>query len=173
MTGKTLKLLAEELLKHVDASPLFDQWLETWTNKCASGLRDGPLLKVAHGRLCANFDQQRIELAREVDCLRRLNFRVPETIALVADEARQRIQVAHALRSACRLYDRCSSHISDDDACMLQPGSRLVGISRPKRSRPRGVRPRGSRGRRPLRVQGPGSIHLWRLWHRCRRRSTC
>ena len=25
------------------------------------------------------------------------------------------------LRSACRLYDRCSSHISDDDACMLQP----------------------------------------------------
>ena len=123
--GKTLKLLAEELLKHVDATPLFDAWLERWTTKCASGLRDGPLLRVGRYedklRLCANFDQQRLELSREVDCLRRLKFRVPETIALVADEARQRQSVANALRAACRAFEVASSVIKTEDAPMLAP----------------------------------------------------
>lgn len=111
--GRALKTTSDELLRHLDARPLYDAWLARWKKNCAAGetSSDTLLLRVRFrkdgaARLAVNFEADRVELFKEVAQLRWLGYRVPETIALVADEARERYPAAVALRAACRAYRR-------------------------------------------------------------------
>ncbi|EGB05327.1 hypothetical protein AURANDRAFT_15156, partial [Aureococcus anophagefferens] len=112
--GRALRTVADELLRHLDATPLFEEWLGTWKRATAASARAeselrGQLLLhvdvVGDARaLVVNFDEDRVELFKEVKHLRWLGFKVPETIALLADEARDRYPAATALRAAVRGY---------------------------------------------------------------------
>ncbi|KAJ8598469.1 hypothetical protein CTAYLR_010108 [Chrysophaeum taylorii] len=113
-SGRALRSVADELLRHLDARPLFEAWLDDCkqrrrkeaTTKAAAAAA-GLLLKVVGDEppaLAVAFDASRIALFKEVSQLRWLGFRVPETISLVADEARDRYPTAVALHAATRAY---------------------------------------------------------------------
>ena len=146
--GRALRTVADELLRHLDATPLFEEWLGTWKRATAASARAeselrGQLLLhvdvVGDARaLVVNFDEDRVELFKEVKHLRWLGFKVPETIALLADEARDRYPAATALRAAVRGYGVARRLVDPADDGLLGPWLRAI------RDRVARVFPRGT-----------------------------
>lgn len=115
-SGRALKTVADELLRHLDAQPLYDAWLDDWKKRSVvkqqsvgsskRQLYRSLLLHIDDEEryLVVSFDESRASLSKEVRQLRWLGFRVPETIALIAEEARERYPIAVALDAAARSY---------------------------------------------------------------------
>lgn len=151
-SGRALKTVADELLRHLDAQPLFEAWLEEWKKAASSSLggrsatskRSRSLLlqvvaqqKDSRLSLSVNFDESRAALYKEVRQLRWLGFRVPETIALVGDEARERYPIAVALDAAARAYSvarETARHHRPLVAPWLRAVRDRVGLAFPRRS---------------------------------------
>lgn len=105
--GKKLKSLGDAFLKKLDTAVIFDKW--------QNGIKESPNMEVS-GRiftvednssgleLTVNYDPSIITLFKEVRNLQWLGFRVPYTIKVTSDEAKEKYPFAMSLQETLRTY---------------------------------------------------------------------
>eukprot|EP00945_MAST-04E_sp_MAST-4E-sp1_P001635 g1635.t1 len=125
--GRLLKSTCDGFKRKLDTQPIFNDWLERI--KVSSNLEVGgrifDVIKLSSGgssknlELCVSFNKEIITLFKEVRNLSWLatdhyGFRVPYTVKIMSDEAKERYPYAMALTETLRTYKQISKRMSAD-----------------------------------------------------------
>ena len=125
--GRLLKSTCDGFKRKLDTQPIFKEWLERI--KVSSNLEIGGRIfdvrKLSSGgssqdlELCVSFNKEIITLFKEVRNLSWLatdhyGFRVPYTVKIMSDEAKERYPYAMALTETLRTYKQISKRMSPD-----------------------------------------------------------
>ena len=109
--GKNLKQVADSFRLKLNTRGIFEKWVSHLANVPSFEV-SGPLLQIAttprDGKrfLQVAFDHQIITLFKEVRNLEWLGFRVPYTIKMIAEEAKEKYPYAVALESTLRTFQQ-------------------------------------------------------------------
>lgn len=126
--GKQLKEVCEELIRKLNAEPLFAAWVrETHDDVIARGTKqrhvqqhqeeEQQVLVVHRNRdgvpfLRVNYDEQTVVLFKEVRHMQWLGFRIPAAIRIIAEKAAERYPYAMALQASLQAFEQTLKRLS-------------------------------------------------------------
>jgi len=104
LEGRRLKETGMAFKKKLNTQAIFEHWIKS-IQAVPSFEVTGRLLDVnEHRKLVVNFDSQIVELFKEVRNLQWLGFRIPYTLKVIADEAREKYPYAMTLSSTIQTF---------------------------------------------------------------------
>jgi len=124
--GRKLKETGAAFKKKLNTQQMFDQWMKG-IQEVPSFEITGRLFRVventrssgAYLRLEVNFDHQIVELFKEVRNLNWLGFRIPYTLKMISDEAKEKYPFAMSLESTLETYTSTMAHLDEEVGLLL------------------------------------------------------
>ena len=107
--GQRLQQLGSAFLSKLNTQKMFEQWM-AGIQAAPSFEVTGHIFLVTHRRgsyaLSVNFDPQIVELFKEVRNLQWLGFRIPYTLKMISEEAKEKYPFAMSLNTTMASYQR-------------------------------------------------------------------
>ena len=107
--GQRLQQLGNAFLSKLNTQKMFEQWM-AGIQAAPSFEVTGHIFLVTHRRgsyaLSVNFDPQIVELFKEVRNLQWLGFRIPYTLKMISEEAKEKYPFAMSLNTTMASYQR-------------------------------------------------------------------
>ncbi|GBG31493.1 Dynein heavy chain, cytoplasmic [Hondaea fermentalgiana] len=122
--GRRLKETGAAFKKKLNTQTMFDQWMKNIQNAPSFEV-SGRLFRVDEATsggspsLSVNFDPEIVELFKEVRNLQWLGFRIPYTLKVIADEAKEKYPFAMSLQASLDAYKLTVAQMDDELAALL------------------------------------------------------